>query len=76
MCENSIGITMYAILRNCNSLYRFFMFSILHILDKKTITLKFATAKKYGDWGSAKADSFLPWLLLFSVSVNDWINLC
>ena len=27
------------------------MFSILHIMDKNTITLKFATAKKYGDWG-------------------------
>ena len=39
-------------------------------MDKNTITLEFTTAKKYGDWGSAKAVSFLPLLLLFSVSVQ------
>ena len=54
MCENSTGIIMYANPRNCTSLYKFFMISILHILDKSTITVKFATAKKCGDWGSAK----------------------
>ena len=75
MCENSVGIIMYANLRNCTSLYRFFMFSILQMYEN-TITLKFATAKKYDDYGSAKADLFLPWMLLFSVSVNNWINLC
>ena len=51
---------MYAHLRNCTSLYIFFfcffMFSIFQILDDNTITLTFARTKKYGDWGSAKAD--------------------
>ena len=35
MCENSIGIIMNANLRNCTSLYRRFMFSVLHIIDKR-----------------------------------------
>ena len=69
MCKNSVGISMYANLRNCTSLYRF-LFSILQIMYENTITLKFATVKKYDDYGSAKADSFFPILLLFSVSVN------
>ena len=60
MYENSIDIIMNANLRNWTSLYSFFMFLILHIMDKNTITLKFTTAKKNGDWDSAKADSFLP----------------
>ena len=54
---------MYAHLRNCTSLYSFFfffffffMFSIFQIMDGNTITLTFARTKKYGDWGSAKAD--------------------
>ena len=52
---------MYAHLRNCTSLYSFFffvffMFSIFQIMDANTITLTFARTKKYGDWGSAKAD--------------------
>ena len=49
---------MYAHLRNCTSLYSsfFFMFSIFQIMDDNTITLTFARTKKYGDWGSAKAD--------------------
>ena len=60
---------MYAQLRNCTSLYSFlfiflfflfffflFMFSIFQIMDDSTITLTFARTKKYGDWGSAKAD--------------------
>ena len=52
---------MYAHLRNCTSLYIyiyifFFMFSIFQIMDDNTITLTFARTKKYGDWGSAKAD--------------------
>ena len=34
----------------------FFMFSIFQIMDDNTITLTFARTKKYGDWGSAKAD--------------------
>ena len=76
MCENSVGIIiyMYANQRNCTS-YIDFLCSILQIMYENTITLKFATAKKYGD-KSAKADSFLPWVLLFSVSVNNWINWC
>ena len=60
MCENSVGIIMYANLRNCTSLYRFFMFFILQIMYENTITLKFFTTMKYDDYGSAKADSFLP----------------
>ena len=32
------------------------MFSIFQIMDDNTITLTFARTKKYGDWGSAKAD--------------------
>ena len=73
MYMNSTGIVMYANLRNCTSLYRSFMFSILHIMDIRILlhTLKFATAKKYGDLGSVKAGSFLSLLLLFSVSVNN-----
>ena len=67
MCENSVGIIMYADLRNCTSLYRCFLFSILQIMYENTITLKFAPAKKHDDYGSAKAGSFLPLLLLFSV---------
>ena len=47
---------MYAHLRNCTSLYSFFFFSIFQIMDDNTITLTFARTKKYGDWGSAKAD--------------------
>ena len=34
----------------------FFMFSIFQIMDDNTIALTFARTKKYGDWGSAKAD--------------------
>ena len=37
-------------------IYFFFMFSIFQIMDDNTITLTFARTKKYGDWGSAKAD--------------------
>ena len=52
---------MYAHLRNCTSLYSIFffflfMFSIFQIMDDNTITLTFARTKKFGDWGSAKAD--------------------
>ena len=60
MCDKWTGIIMYAHLRNCTSLYSFFffffMFSIFQIMDDNTITLTFARTKKYGDWGSAKAD--------------------
>ena len=61
MCEKSVSIIiyMYTNLRNC-TIYIDFLCSILQIMYENTITLKFATAKKYGDWSSAKTDLFLP----------------